>query len=391
MTKAVLLRPALVCRSVFHAAVRVVIAMGWVIICLVYVLLSPPAWGQAASPPRLVLVASPSARLLVARVGQELSTMGFEPVLESLDSVPVDSLGALARSTHAAVAVRIEMLESGVRVWVFDRATGKTLTREVRASAAGTNPALHNLAIHVVELLRASLLELQLDGAPRGDLAPSPALLEASRIPVVRKPARAAGVEVVAAPTQSIGETPYESGSSDVDAVGGLSIEFGAAWVKGVGDIESYPALQTALHVFLAREWRLGLVGFVPLNSAQHASTSGQSRNRVTWFGLEGYWQRADGSLRPFVGLGLGAAILETHGTANTIEFEGERNRALAPGALLRSGLGVSLTQHLQVKPHVTLGVQSHYFAIDYGAQASARWGPWWGVLSLALAGEFVE
>lgn len=392
VTNAVPPRSALLSRRVIRATVRVVHAIVGVFICLVYAIPIPLAWGQPASAPRVVLVAAPSASLLAVRVGQELSTMGFEPVLESLESDSVDGLGALARSRHAAVAVRIETVESSVRVWVFERITGKTLTRELRASTdeGEANPALHHLAIHIVELLRASLLELELADAPRGDLPPSPELLEASQVLIVPKAAPASGVEAAAAPVPNA--APLDAAANNgASVVGALGIELGAAWLKGAGDIESYPALQAALQVFLARDLRLGLVGLLPLGSADHVSATGRSQNRVTWLGLEGAWQGLDGAWRPFVGLGLGAAVLETRGTASTTEFEGETNRAVTAGALVRAGLGVQLTKHLQMKPQATIGVQSRYFAIDYGDRASARWGPWWGALSLALAGDFAE
>jgi len=349
------------------------LALSGVVVC--------PAWAQPAASPRLVLVVDENTSRLAARIREELATMGFDPVLEAREASSVDELPAIARGGQAAVAARLEVIENGVRVWVFDRTTGKTLTREL---SPATDSGDASLALHVVELLRASLLELNLPDAPRGDQEATPALLQASGVP----PTPEARPAPPSAPVASAAPPPLPEAPPQTPIV---ALELGAAVVQGSGDLEYYPALQAALQVFVSSDFRVGAVGWVPLSSADHVAAVGSSENHITLFGAEARWQPGNGTWQPFVCLGVGAAYLETRGTAAGAEFEGETNHALTPGAFLRTGLGVRLSRRLRLNPQLNLGVQPRYFSIDYADGTAAHWGPWWGVVSLTLEGDFVE
>jgi hypothetical protein len=302
--------------------------------------------------------------------------MGFDPVLEAGEAAVVEELPRAARREQAVAAVRLELLENGVRVWLFDRATGKTLARELTPS---TKSEEANLALHVVELLRASLLELELPDAPRGDLPATPELLEVTRVPAA---APRAPQPVDASP--ALAPEASKSGAR-------LELELGAALVKGSGDLELYPAVLAAARYFVSSELGVGAVGWIPLTDAGHAATVGSSENRITLFGVEVRWQPATGTWRPNASVGFSAAHLRTQGAARTDAYQGESDRALTPGALLRVGLGVRLSRRLQLTPQATAGVQWRYFAIDYADSAPARWGPWWGAVSLTMAADFWE
>jgi len=350
-----------------------------------------PAWAQPSEGPRLVLVADASTSRVAARIREELATMGFDPVLEVREVSSVDELPAITRDGQAAATARLEVFETGVRVWVFDRATGKTLTRELSPDNHGGDASL---ALHVVELLRASLLELKLPDSPRGDLAPTPALLEATGVPPTAEapspPPSASAPAPSAAPTQPVeaAPTPLVPPGHPIPL---LALELGAALVAGKGDLEQHLALLAAVQIFVSSDFRLGPVGWIPLSSADHVAETGSSKNRITLFGVEARWQPGSGLWRPFVCLGLGAAYLETQGAADSAEFEGEANSAITPGALLRAGFGLRLSRGLRLSPQANLGLQARYFSVDYAASASARWGPWWGSASLTLEADFVE
>ncbi|HWO12025.1 MAG TPA: hypothetical protein VNN80_21170, partial [Polyangiaceae bacterium] len=185
-----------------------------------------------------MLVVDGSTSLLAARIREELATMGFEPVIEAREASSVDELPAIARSGQAAVAVRLEIVENGVRVWVFDRTTGKTLTREL---SPATESGDASLALHVVELLRASLLELKLPDAPRGDQDATPALLQASGVPPT--PAADPLPPTAPAPVARAAPPPLSEAPPLVPIV---ALELGAAVVQASGDLEYYPALLAA-------------------------------------------------------------------------------------------------------------------------------------------------
>lgn len=353
-----------------------------------------PLQAEPREGPRLVIVVDANTSRLAARIREELATMGFDPVVEAREVSRVDEMPAIARGGQAAAVARLEVFERGVRVWVFDRATGKTLTRELSPPIQSGEASL---ALHVVELLRASLLELELPDAPRGDLPPTPQLLEASGVPAAEPsppvPVNPAvpPVEATAPPATAPPATAPPAAPQASDPVPVIGVELGAALIKGSGDLEQYPAMLMAVQVFLSAEFRLGPVGWIPVSDANHVAASGSSENRITLFGVEALWQPSRGVWRPFVSLGFAAAYLETRGDANTAEFEGETNRAITPGALLRGGLGVRLSRHWRLSPQATLGVQPRYFSIDYAEGTSARWGPWWGAVSLTAQGDFEE
>lgn len=341
-----------------------------------------------------MLVVDGSTSRLATRIREELATMGFDPVLEAREASSVDELPVIARTGEAAVAARLEVVENGLRVWVFDRATGKTLSRELWPA---TERGEASLALHIVELLRASLLELKLPNAPRGDQEPTQALLEVSGVPP-----GASGIPPAApasAPVASAAPVPAPAATDAAAAslpeaptqVPLVALELGAAVVQASGDLDYYPALLAAVQIFVSSDFRLGPVGWVPLRGMDHVAAIGSSDNRMTLFGGEARWQPGHSTWRPFVCLGLGAAYLKTRGAAASAEFEGETNHAITPGAFLRTGLGVRLSRRLRLNPQLNLGVQSRYFSIDYADGSAAHWGPWWGVVSLTLEGDFVE
>ncbi len=86
-------------------------------------------------------------------------------------------LMAVARRLKATAALRIVRLGTPhrgvVQIWLVDRATGKTTLRDVAIGARSAS-TVALVALRVVELLRASLLELQVRAGARPGERPSP-------------------------------------------------------------------------------------------------------------------------------------------------------------------------------------------------------------------------
>ena len=97
-----------------------------------------------------------------------MSARGLEVTVVS-GRDPTEPLEARARAANAVGAIRITGSGSGsVEMTILDRATGKTVSRHL-AIATPSDPASAELvATRTVELLRASLMELEAPHPPRG-------------------------------------------------------------------------------------------------------------------------------------------------------------------------------------------------------------------------------
>lgn len=99
----------------------------------------------------------------VARIEGELSAAGFETsvLVRKGDADPRTEVERVARENGADAALSIfDTAESRTaEVWIADRLTGKTVVQHIEVSG-GDARASAALAVQIVELLRASLLEL---------------------------------------------------------------------------------------------------------------------------------------------------------------------------------------------------------------------------------------
>ncbi len=112
------------------------------------------------------------------RTRAELEDVGLSVVDAPVSSTESD-LASLARQHAAVAAVRLIRYEKPpeVEIWVADEITGKTSLRRVATGQLPTSEAVAVVALAVVELLNASLLELRAAHPPRGSAPPSRAVL----------------------------------------------------------------------------------------------------------------------------------------------------------------------------------------------------------------------
>ena len=91
---------------------------------------------------------------------------------------PATGLSNAARQNSAVAAVRLIRYSKppGVDIWVVDEVTGKTSLRHVSIGHLPASEAVAVVALAVVELLNASLLELRAAHPRRGSAAPSRAV-----------------------------------------------------------------------------------------------------------------------------------------------------------------------------------------------------------------------
>jgi hypothetical protein len=175
-------------------------------------------WLGLTMAPVRVALANPSALIAVVRDPQtdertltrlhsELDALGLtvRVVAAPAGDRNPRTLERAAREVGAFAALRIVPWEGGIEVWIADRVTGKTLLREL--VVAPGEAADEVVALRAVELLRASLLELELPHKPSGQVPPPPAVKRlVSRLEVSRsKSAHRFGIGLGAGPLLSPG------------------------------------------------------------------------------------------------------------------------------------------------------------------------------------------
>jgi hypothetical protein len=134
----------------------------------------------ADEPPRVALIEDPNETTILPRLHAELSGLGLDvrTVLKNDDErLPRDIIEA-ARTTNSVAAFRIVVEGDRADVWIADRVTGKVVLREMLPRGATIDGRV--VALRAVELLRVSLMELDVRRAPQGEPPPPVTLAETS-------------------------------------------------------------------------------------------------------------------------------------------------------------------------------------------------------------------
>ena len=125
---------------------------------------------------------SPIIAETLVRLEGELRSVGFETAILDVPreaearkaEIGLDAIGSRWR-VDAVVALLGDVASARVDIWVIDRSTGRTLDRTASLEP-GIEPSSRTLAIRALELLRSSLLELDLSlpvETPRAPDAPT--------------------------------------------------------------------------------------------------------------------------------------------------------------------------------------------------------------------------
>ena len=176
-----------------------------------------PVAAATAVPATLVLVTNHQDAAIIPLLRSELEWLGM--VVETVDKgqaevIPRD-LRRAAHDRNAVAAVRVLVSSGVVEVWIADRVTGKVVLRDVLAQDAGSKVSETTVVLRVVELLRASLMEVEAPHAPRGEVAAPPALYK-----------------VVGFPEQT-GKLRMELAPAVIASLGGVSPSLAAAFEAG--------------------------------------------------------------------------------------------------------------------------------------------------------------
>ncbi|MGK3997556.1 hypothetical protein [Sorangium sp. So ce1024] len=307
------------------------------------------------SPSAIAVVCPPSDRFGL-RVVAELESLGFRAViLNPAADEPASraSLEAAARDADAIAAIRAVPSGRGVEVWIADRVTGKTVLREI-ADGVGDADAPDRaaaLAIRVVELLRASLLEAALPAPPPGELPATPEIREKLSVHAPSAP-------------------PPPSPPSPV-----LRVSLAPGALLSPGGLGAAASLDLGLALMPSE--RVGVVAFaaLPLTGArlERAQRSVDLSVQLTGVGVR-LTTRAD-RWAPSADLGL--ALVSLRGTGMTVRsgFGNGESSAMTVVPFLRLGLAFAVTPRFRLRADILASAIAEGVSIQSAERDIATWG----------------
>ncbi len=319
----------------------------------VWVLASGVAAAQVAPPTEVVVISPDPAAPLSIRVAAELRQLGLRVIFvrqPDTEAMGPTSLEATAQGVGAFAAVRVVRAGPAVEVWIADRTTGKTVIREVvDAEQAGTDA---DVALGAVELLRASLLELQVPERPRqAEVEPAPEVLQ-----------------VIPAPPSP--PTPEADGGGPGETAAAL----GVAVDPGLGGFR--PGL--GAQVLVSRrfgEWfgveAMGDVLFASIDDSPRATAA----TTTSWVGAAAMVAPTVGRLQPRLGAGAGAAHLQLQGSGEAAGYLGRQIEKWLAVVHVRSGLAVRLHPTLRWRIDATLLASLSEVVVAFDENRVATWG----------------
>jgi hypothetical protein len=333
------------------------------IVALALALGLTPAPAHADDPPRLVLVPSGVDGALVERLRAELAAMGFAvSVAGPAHPIARDALEDAARAGAAVAAVGITPARAGIELWIVDRVTGKTLLRDVAEAGADRDTTV---ALRAVELLRASLLELDAPHPSRGE-TPAPAEIRAI-----------AGLPAPAPPAPPpVSTSPPASASPPASLRPLFALGIAPAIVGSPGGLAPFPALDVGVRAWLHPRVAAGIFGLVPLATLPTSGPEGSSETRIALVATDVRVSLAPRGARwvPTAGAGVALVWLHTAGSASP-GYVDLSNDGLTAAPFLRPGLGFSLSERLRLRADGLAGVTLRRLAVDYAGRVVARWG----------------
>jgi hypothetical protein len=300
-----------------------------------------PARTRPAGSARIAVVGRADTEV-TARLVAELRFLGFYPeVVDPPPSNDPDALVQLARTRLAAAAIAVDVAGGRVQVWIVDRMTGKLVARELVLSRDPAGDEPREIAVRSVELLRASLVEVeQGPPPPEAEVAVSPAALRTLRRPAPRF-GLGAGMAVGGAP-------------------GGLPV-----------------AVHARAHLRYMPHPIIGVVlsGTAPLHAVEVAAPEGVARIRTGWLGVgpRVSLRRPDATVVPDLSAVVGAAFVGMEGSAAPGHIG---TRALVVDAIFEgaAGLELAVSPRIRLRFEAAAGVCARTVRVRFSGRPVAEW-----------------
>ncbi len=321
-----------------------------------------------AAPPTVVLLrpepADPALSEALIRMEGELRADGFEVkiVPRPPDRSPRESIEVAGRDLAPSAIIGIfGDRQAGLEFWIADRLTGKEMVRRLDAeSVDGAAP--ETLAIRAAELLRASMIEL--------DITPN------TTAPQPRAPQPTSPTSPSLSGAQSVGPVP-----SRIAVEAGIGAAFG---LEGLGpSFMPIVRLQwAALPILRVRVGGFALGRPAEISAPQGSATIAQDTAMVEGIFLA----RPLAAISPRLSLGVGACHFGVEGRGISPNEGADVSRWLAA---VDAGLGVAFRRNALVE----IAIEAHAIFLDpypivrIGDQKNATAGRPTFLLSATLAG----
>ncbi len=311
----------------------------------------------------VVLLDTPMRSVLDGRIAAELEALGFAVQRRPRPPGALDRAGLerVAREAGAFASLAVEPLAGGAEVWLADRATGKTALREVVLATDG------DLAVRVVELLRASLLELGSALPPRGEVPPPPAAVDMAARDRAMAPAPAAPPE----PGPLSSPPLRSSGSLDKG-----TLFVGGALSLSPGGLSPLPHVRVGGGLRLAERLGFELDLVIPTLPAEVSRPEGGASVLPTWC-TAGLTVSLTGEQSPFrVRAGLGAGLEWVHVSARPLPpFVGSDADFFAGVLQARLGFAYAFTSLLRARLDLDLGFATPELGVRFAGERVASFG----------------
>ena len=316
---------------------------------------------------RVAVAGSPADAALTRQLRVELAVLGFEAVV--LETTPI-STPKRSATAHAHAEPR------GHHSHLVRRAARGSVRRRHRyggISTRGMNPTRGDatprvLALRAVELLRASLRELDTRRQPTPD--PPSALPLAS-----------------AWPSEDTGALPPIALPSPAPRL--------PRWVVGVsepqrsqdpGGIGPSLAATPTLKAWLHDNWGASVLGLVPLMSPHVAGAEGTATAALFLFGAgPSFRVRSRAGWELEGSIGMGGALLRTTGSAGA-RFAGQVDVATSAAAYASASAAYWLTGDLALGGGLLLGALASPLEMRFANHPTAKWGVPYGAGSISLS-----
>ena len=307
---------------------------------------------RTASAETILLVEDEETSRFAKRVRAELKALGFDVEVMRAEGEPTRaSLEDSARTAGAVAALRVRTSRQGVEVWVMDRVTGKTVLREVVTGGADDDTVV---ALGAVELLRASLLEIEAPAFEPTDVPPTPAV---QKLVPPRPPPPEGAFSMVLAPALSLSP----------------------------GDLGVVPQLDVWARLRAADRFVLGLRLVLPTLPVIVEGTEGRASVTLASASVAGDVLFLDTpKWRGHAGVGVGAVWAHMEGTASQA-FVGRGDDVLAALSYLHGGASYRLGSNVRLFGDLTFGVATPRPVVVFGERTVAAWGQPVGTASLGL------
>lgn len=293
--------------------------------------------------------AEPSAKVVLVATSQESTTARrLEAELRNLDvevvrvTVPVGSasirkeLQRIAQEQGAFAAVRIVPTDNEAEVWVADRITGKTLVREVLSGKSGVDLD-DAISLGAVELLRASLLEMEHTAELKGDIAPPAAIrkLLPPPPPVAAPTAAPKPVKLPAATAEPLGAALWLTIAPSADV--------------GIGKLATGSSIELALKVVSPQGFGIEWLGRLPFYGQAVREKSATAVISSKHLAVLGVLAPVFTNVTPTLSLGILATSVTSNGEAPPPFITREEHR-MRYAPLLRAGIGYRVLPYLGLR-----------------------------------------